>query len=723
MVQWIRAGKNLIIAVILALSSLALYVKTAAPTVLTADSGEFQFVPYIAGIAHPTGYPFYTMLGWLWSHALLLGDVAYRMNLFSALWAALAVTLLYITSSLFLRLASPSIPQGALRRAQDGALHVSALVAAATLAVSQTFWSQAVIAEVYSLHASFVVLVFYLLLRWKAAGTDWQPGRIANFHPGRSEGPAGAGDGGEEEVAAGKTWRPPSCLLLVAFTYGLSLTHHRTMLLLAPAVVVFLWLAGRETRPTAVAGRGTRPTATGRRLIHDGPLALKALLVFLLPLLLYLYIPWRAPFTPYLRLPLSAGKELVLYQNTPQGFFNLVMGQMFRGELGYRTETLTRLTMAAHLLRDQFGLVGIALGLLGVLRLALGRRWALLALTGLTYLANLLFTLVYFIGDIFVLFIPSYLVFALWLALGAATLGEGVGEGILRWKGTAMRYAPWWEEGYQKMTSGIHSLVFLAAVIPLCILPLTLLARNYAQVDQSHNYEIRDRWQEILAEPLPRRAILVSNDRDEIMPLWYYQFVEGRRPDLDGLFPRIVPGPTYENVVRLVDEILATGRPIYLIKEMPGLEIKYQLEPFGSLVQVVGPAVTKAPDHAQRVRLSEEVLLIGYDQEPRPPRPGQELRVTLYWQTQGELEGVYSSFVHLVDEEGQGVAGSDQQPGGTFYPTDLWRPGEILRDEHVFTVPPETPPGRYRLLVGMYSYPSLEPLGESVFIGQLEIGD
>jgi hypothetical protein len=689
------------IAVILALSSLALYVKTAAPTVLTADSGEFQFVPYIAGIAHPTGYPLYTMLGWLWSHALPLGDVAYRMNLFSVLWAALAVTLLYITSVLFLRLASPNIPQGALRHAQGGALNVSALVATATLAVSQTFWSQAVIAEVYSLHAFFVVLVFYLLLRWKAA--------------------------------AGKTWRPATWLLLVAFTYGLSLTHHRTMLLLAPAVVVFLWLAGRETRPTekmgiatrltAAAGMETGPTATGRRLTHDGSLALKALLVFLLPLLLYLYIPWRAPFTPYLRLPLSADKELVLYQNTPQGFFNLVMGQMFRGELGYRTETLTRLTMAAHLLRDQFGLVGIALGLLGVLRLAVGRRWALLALTELTYLANVVFTLVYFIGDIFVLFIPSYLVFALWLALGAATLGEGVGEGIVRWKGTAMRYAPWWEEGYQKMTSGIRSLVSLAAVIPLCLLPLTLLARNYAQVDQSHNYEIRDRWQEILAEPLPRRAILVSNDRDEIMPLWYYQFVEGRRPDLNGLFPRIVPGPPYENIVRLVDEILATGRPIYLIKEMPGLEIKYQLEPFGSLVQVVGPAVTKAPDHAQRVRLSEEMLLVGYDQEPHHIRPGQELRVTLYWQTQGGLEGVYSSFVHLVDEEGQGVAGSDQQPGGAFYPTDLWRPGEILRDEHVFTVPPETPPGTYRLLVGMYLYPSLEPLGESVFIGRLEIGD
>jgi hypothetical protein len=72
-------------------------------------------------------------------------------------------------------------------------------------------------------------------------------------------------------------------------------------------------------------------------------------------------------------------------------------------------------------------------------------------------------------------------------------------------------------------------------------------------------------------------------------------------------------------------------------------------------------------------------------------------------------------------EEGQRVAGSDQQLGGVFYPTDLWQPDEVLRDEHAFTVPPETPPGRHRLLLGMYSYPSMKFLGESVLIGQIEI--
>jgi len=84
---------DLLITTVLGGAALALYAATLAPTVLAGDGGEFQFVPYLLGVAHPTGYPLYTILGWLWSHLLPVGDVAYRMNLFSAFWAALAVAL------------------------------------------------------------------------------------------------------------------------------------------------------------------------------------------------------------------------------------------------------------------------------------------------------------------------------------------------------------------------------------------------------------------------------------------------------------------------------------------------------------------------------------------------------------------------------------------------------------------------------------------------------
>jgi hypothetical protein len=80
--------------------------------------------------------------------------------------------------------------------------------------------------------------------------------------------------------------------------------------------------------------------------------------------------------------------------------------------------------------------------------------------------------------------------------------------------------------------------------------------------------------------------------------------------------------------------------------------------------------------------------------------------------------------VHLVDVGGKLVAQSDRQPGGVFYPTTLWRPGERLRDDHLLTVPAGAPAGVYRLLAGMYALGedgSLQPLGEPVAIGQVGV--
>ena len=75
----------------------ALYALTAPPSIseIFSDSLECQLVVPSFGITHPTGYPFYTLLGGLWSRFLFpFANWAWRMNLFSALAAATAITLL-----------------------------------------------------------------------------------------------------------------------------------------------------------------------------------------------------------------------------------------------------------------------------------------------------------------------------------------------------------------------------------------------------------------------------------------------------------------------------------------------------------------------------------------------------------------------------------------------------------------------------------------------------
>src|ERR1700733_3530674 len=66
------------------------YISLLPANVSFVDEAEAETVPYILGIAHPTGFPAYTLAGWLFSHALPLGSVAWRLNAFAALCTALS---------------------------------------------------------------------------------------------------------------------------------------------------------------------------------------------------------------------------------------------------------------------------------------------------------------------------------------------------------------------------------------------------------------------------------------------------------------------------------------------------------------------------------------------------------------------------------------------------------------------------------------------------------
>ena len=74
-------------------AALTLYVSTLAPTILPADSGEFQLVSAVLGIAHPPGYPLYTMLGRLFT-LLPIGEIAWRVNLYGAVCGALTLAVI-----------------------------------------------------------------------------------------------------------------------------------------------------------------------------------------------------------------------------------------------------------------------------------------------------------------------------------------------------------------------------------------------------------------------------------------------------------------------------------------------------------------------------------------------------------------------------------------------------------------------------------------------------
>jgi tetratricopeptide (TPR) repeat protein len=215
--------------------SLAVCAVTLTPTVALVDSGELTAASATLGVAHAPGVPTYTLLGWLFAK-LPLRTVAVRLNLMSALFAALAAVMMYL------------VAREAIERAEHPAWSdgLGPATAALTLAFSRTLWAYAVVAEVYALNTFLVCAVLYLLLRWRSA------------------------------VRAGAPSRP--LLGLAAVTYGAALgVHHLTVLLALPGLLWLVW------------------STLGRRSLSTLEVALPAALV---GLSVYAYLPWAASRDP-----------------------------------------------------------------------------------------------------------------------------------------------------------------------------------------------------------------------------------------------------------------------------------------------------------------------------------------------------------------------------------------------------------------------------------------
>ena len=125
-----------------------LYIRTLAPSLLYGDSAEFQTIAYTLGIGHPTGYPIYVLLAKLFTF-LPVGDIAYRVNLFSAFSAALTVALVYLITR------------------KLGAMHISAVYGSLALILTPLFWKHASIAEIYAPSAACLAFVLFFVLQWK----------------------------------------------------------------------------------------------------------------------------------------------------------------------------------------------------------------------------------------------------------------------------------------------------------------------------------------------------------------------------------------------------------------------------------------------------------------------------------------------------------------------------------------------------------------------------
>ena len=191
---------DILIALLIGVVALGLYIRTLAPSLLWGDSAEFQTLSYTLGMTHPSGYMTQIMFGKLFTY-IPIGNIAYRVNLMSAFFGALAVAETYLIVRLL------------------GGLTVAALSASLLLTLTEGFWWRALLAESYAPAAGMLAAIWLLVLLWRTTGAS-------------------------------------GYLFLAGLAGGLSLGIHSTVVMTALCVFVFMMHTARKREEWLAASSG-----------------------------------------------------------------------------------------------------------------------------------------------------------------------------------------------------------------------------------------------------------------------------------------------------------------------------------------------------------------------------------------------------------------------------------------------------------------------------------
>ncbi len=557
----------------------AVYRSTLLPVVSAWDTAEAQAVPVVLGTMHPTGFPSYTLLGFVASVVLTpFGDPALRLNLFSALLVAMAAG---VVTLLLRRLDAPP---------------TVAVAAGAGFAMTPAVWRLGVAADVHALHVGLVALIVLCLARWNAlvqearetgadAGADGRAvagatgakaddGARAAGAAAAGAGPADAGAGADGGAAVIRR-RADRLLVGTAALFGVALGNHALTLLLVPAVGLYVLAVDARTllRPRLVVA------AVGACI---GVTAL-----------LYLELPLRGAWIPA---PLVYGTP-----GTWDGFLEVALGRQFQGDfmavvadpipaLGrIGAEWLADLGVLAALVIPAFVIVAVR-----------HPRFALLS--GTAVAITCLFASSYYNAAIDRYYAVPMLLAWVWLGLAAAAVVERVAEnagladvgiGDMANAGAeaagSAEPAPFMVPltgGRIVLDSPISAVALLLAVAMLVPTAVDLSVR-WRATDRSNETQMAA-WLDTLFEVAPQDAVVVSW-WSYSTTIWYGQAVEGRRPDIRVVDDRTREDQNLGTVIDVIDANLS-ARPVYVIRaqasDLQDVAARFTIEPVDRLSEV-----------------------------------------------------------------------------------------------------------------------------------------
>lgn len=524
---------NRIVGGAIFLTALLVYLKTVAPTVSFWDCGEFISCAYILGIPHPPGAPLHVLISHLLSFLPITDEIAFRVNILSCFCSAFTVLLGYL---IVVRLLRAWVDV----RAWTGQVAVlsGAAVGGLTMAFSNAFWDNSVETEVYSMSMMITLLAVWVALIWKDRADEPGSDRLLLFIAYLF------GLGGGVHLQCWLTL--PAIMLLVLFVVSRDSTSRLKGWIVIPFIAPFVatWTSQDVDFPLGKLLGGAmilafvvhlallRPTLRNWRFWG------MAVLLFVLGCSTY-----GAPI-------IRSWADPIIDMNNPgdlQNFQDYVLrkqyGQSFafprRGDFwGYQMNIFVKyfLQQFPHWLsveglfrkaaydgrsdmmeKISFSLLPFALGIGGALWQA-RRSWRLFWVM-LSLFLTMGVALVFYLNmpdpeprERDYIFVGAYMVFALWIGIGAA--------GVVSWVSRVFQ-----ERGVA------HAAVPALTGAALLFLPAVIAVKDYHHNDRTGNFLAHDYAYNIL-QTCDRDAILFTNGDNDTYPLWFVQYVKGVRPDV-----------------------------------------------------------------------------------------------------------------------------------------------------------------------------------------------
>ena len=485
--------RELFCAGIVFLLTLILYAWTLAPTVTLVDSGELIVVARFLGVAHPPGFPLWTVLAHMAS-LVPWGNVAARVNFSSAVFGALACGMLTLVVAELMIAASYAAPKRATAKrnlhqdwkarrqsyretTNEGLessqfIYASALGSGLLLACARTLWAYATITEVYALNTFLFISVFFLIAHWRR--------RI--LEETRRAGMAGVAGHNLPSITGHDVY-----LYAGSLVFGLALgVHHVTVALTLPALAIIVY------------------RTQGLRFFLSKRLLFSALVSFAALVAVYAY------------LPLAAARSPIINWGDPRTFEQIwwhITGRQYQVFLSFSlSEMGTQFWEFCQMVSREFGVVWmpVALAFAAVGFHSAFKRdrtvfWFLVLILGV----NLLYCLSYTIAeDKDAYYLPPFV-----------SLTIAVGFGLHRVMQLALS------------TAALARKEYISAALPLVLVVGIALIGNWPFNNRRH-YFIASDYVENLLKAIQPNGLLLTMDWQVASPILYTREIEGLRPDV-----------------------------------------------------------------------------------------------------------------------------------------------------------------------------------------------